>query len=77
MTLGETLLLARRRIGLSQTALAQMMGVSPAFLSYVERDRKPLPAARFALLPPELREAVTEAMVAQKEAEIAALRAAQ
>ena len=77
MTLGETLLLARRRIGLSQTDLARAMGVSVAFLSAIERDRKSLPAARLALLPSELRDAVTEAMVAQKEAEIAELRAAQ
>ena len=82
MTLGESLLLARRRAGLSQGALAKAIGVSAAFLSMIEHNQKPFPPDRLAGLPPTIREAVTEAMVIQLETgitraedEIARLRA--
>lgn len=75
MTIGETLLLARRRANLSQAALARDMGISAAFVSMIENQKKRFPVDRLERLPREIRGAVIDALVAQKEAEIVQLRA--
>lgn len=74
MTLGEALLIARRRAGLSQAEIAEAIGVSGAFVSMIERDQKPFPRDRLERLPESIREVVTEAMAADLEAQAARLR---
>jgi transcriptional regulator with XRE-family HTH domain len=72
-TLGETLMLARKRAGLTQTSIAKTLGVSKAFISYVERGEKKFPVERLEMLPEPIRRAVAGSMVEQRQAEIAEL----
>jgi transcriptional regulator with XRE-family HTH domain len=76
MSVGETLLVARRRAGLSQKDLADAIGVSGTFVSYIEYGRAPFPPERLDRLPEGVREAVAEAMIAEAEAKIERLRRA-
>lgn len=76
MSVGDALLLARRRAKLSQLEIAAAIGVSAPFVSMIERGYKVFPPDRVNLLPARVRESVSAALVAQKEAEIAELRAA-
>jgi len=75
MNVNEALLLARRRSGVSQVALAGELKISPAFLSMIECQKKRFPARLLDRLPQGIREPVLEALVSEKEAEIAQLRA--
>ena len=68
-TVGESLMIARKRAGYSQGDLARMLGVSISFMSQVERDRKHLSYDRLALLPAEVRVAVIEAMMSRMDIE--------
>lgn len=68
-TVGEALMLARRRSGLLQADLSGMLGVSKAFISKVERGRSPLPAKHLATLPEDIRRAVANAMLEAHETE--------
>jgi transcriptional regulator with XRE-family HTH domain len=74
-TLGETLMLARRRAGLSQAFIANALGVSGAFLSAVERGKKRLPAHHLPLLPQAVRRDVAEALIEGCYHEIVELQA--
>ncbi len=74
MTVGEALLLARRKLGLSQAEIGEAIGVSNAFVSMIERDQKSFPPDRLGLLPDEVREAVTEALAVELDAQAARLR---
>ncbi|MBK6942177.1 MAG: DUF2083 domain-containing protein [Planctomycetes bacterium] len=42
---GKRLRQLRDRVGLTQVALAQRLGISPSYLNLMEHDRRPLPAA--------------------------------
>ena len=74
MTVGEALLIARRRLAMSQADIGHAIGVSHAFISMIERDEKSFPAERLERLPPSVRIAVSEAMAADLEAQAAKLR---
>jgi len=74
MSPGEAMTLARRRLGLPQKAIADIWGVSTAYVSAVETGDKRFPRERVANLPIEIRREIVTALIADHERAIAELR---
>jgi transcriptional regulator with XRE-family HTH domain len=68
--IGQALQQARTRLGLSQRKLADILAVSPSFLSDIENGKRSLPPARLKDLPPQILSAVLAARVAELEREL-------
>jgi len=68
---------ARLRAGLAQREVARHLGISPAYLSDIEHGRRALGIRHIGKLPAELRGPVADALVKDREAEIAAIRSAR
>lgn len=56
---------ARIAAKIKQKDLAEMLGITQAFLSDIERGRRELPEQHYEKLPPPIRRAVTKAVVVE------------
>ena len=66
MSVAKALLAYRDSAGVSQKAVAEMLGIAPQYLNDVEHDRRRLPDKWIKALPPgPLREALTKARQAE------------
>lgn len=73
MTTGEVLRHERERAGMSQSALAETLGLTQTYISDIESNRRRLGVKYVGLLPADMRVAVRDSIIAELEAEIAAI----
>lgn len=64
MEIGTVIAEARKAAGLQQKDVALALGISPAYLSDIEGNRRAFSADRLPNLPAPIREKVAEALVA-------------
>lgn len=69
------LLEARHAAQITQSELAQLLGLSASFMCEIENGRAPLPRKHYGALPEPIRRAVIDAAIAERSAEIAELEA--
>lgn len=74
MTVAETLRESRATAGLRQRDVAAALEISVTFLNDLEHGRRRLGLHHVPHLPPAMRGKVAEALIAEHEAAIAALR---
>ena len=56
---------ARKEAGITQRALAEMLGIAAPFLLQIEKGRRPVPDWVFKKLPPEIRRQAIRATIAE------------
>lgn len=74
-TISQALREGRQALGLQQQELAERLGVSTSYLCDVERGRRSLPIKYVEKLPDGMRRYVAEAMIAERQQEIAEISA--
>ena len=58
---------ARKAAGLTQTRLADMLGISQSFVAQIELGSRPLPDDILARMPPAIRAPLVRARIAELE----------
>lgn len=66
-TVGGVLRKGRKRLGLSQRALADIIGTKQFAIYMIEHGKRPFPKAKVCLLPEEIRGQVAELLRAEHE----------
>lgn len=74
MTVADILVSARRAAGLSQKDVAEALGISPTFLSDIERGRRAFGEKHLPALPSAMRGPVADALLAEHTKAIARIK---